>query len=327
MSQATPIIGPNKSGLSYRQEDNDGKKALLNHHKGSTAPSYAEAGMLWLDDAATPWALKLYDGADWLTVMQLHAGNNTVLPYLGAAPLRVPILASDTGSANAYAVAPTPAIGSYAAGVMALLRPSVANTGASTLAMNGLSAVAIKMPDGTDTPADVLKTSGAYLLLHNGTHFCLLNPSAAQNSGCLQSLATTFTSTSTTVNSIPMDDTIPTSSEGVEIMSISITPKSATSRMVIRAQGIAGHASAGYLISGIFINSASAAHYSNSDAAPATNASKASILCTHSPGSTAPVTYKLRIGGSGGGIRYNGSYSGRVLGGSCYWLMTVEEYQ
>jgi len=44
MTQATPSIGANKSGLQYRTEDNDGKKALLNHHKGATAPAYAEAG-------------------------------------------------------------------------------------------------------------------------------------------------------------------------------------------------------------------------------------------------------------------------------------------
>ena len=59
MSQAPPLIGPNKSGLTYRQEDNDGKQALLTHHKGAAAPPYAQAGTVWLDDAATPWLVKL----------------------------------------------------------------------------------------------------------------------------------------------------------------------------------------------------------------------------------------------------------------------------
>lgn len=87
MSQATPIIGSGKPGLTYRTEDNDGKKALLNHHKGSSAPSYAEAGILWLDDAATPWILKSYDGTDWIKVGDIHATNNDFTPYLGTTQL------------------------------------------------------------------------------------------------------------------------------------------------------------------------------------------------------------------------------------------------
>jgi len=62
MTQANPIIGSGKTGIEYRTADNDGKQALLNHHKGGSAPSYKEAGALWLDDSATPWKLKMYDG-------------------------------------------------------------------------------------------------------------------------------------------------------------------------------------------------------------------------------------------------------------------------
>ena len=52
MSQANPTIGADKTGLAYRQEDNDGKKALLTHHKGASAPGYAEAGMIWIRPVA-----------------------------------------------------------------------------------------------------------------------------------------------------------------------------------------------------------------------------------------------------------------------------------
>lgn len=88
MSQFDPIIGADKSGLAYRQDDNDGKKALLNHHKGSSAPGYAEAGTLWLDDAATPWVLKLYDGADWVTIGNIHAGDDEFTPFFNGAALQ-----------------------------------------------------------------------------------------------------------------------------------------------------------------------------------------------------------------------------------------------
>lgn len=75
MSQFDPVIGADKSGLAYRQDDNNGKKAIMTHHKGATAPAYAEAGISWLDDSASPWALKLYDGTDWITVGEIDASE------------------------------------------------------------------------------------------------------------------------------------------------------------------------------------------------------------------------------------------------------------
>lgn len=186
MSQSSPTIGANKSGLVYRQEDNDGKQALLNHHKGPSAPSYAEAGAIWLDDAATPWLLKAHDGTDWIVLAAMNASTNTATPYLGAAPLPLVGYASDTGSANAYALAPAPALSAYVAGQIVVFKPANANTGASTIAISGLSAASIKMPDGSALPSGILQTSGLYLLVHNGTDFTLLNPvgsAAAKNTG------------------------------------------------------------------------------------------------------------------------------------------------
>ncbi len=98
MSQADPTIGSGQSGLAYRTADNNGKKALLNHHKGSTAPTYAEAGMLWLDDSATPWVLKTHDGTDWISVGEIHATNNTFKPKVGSS------LAAGLGEANTFTV-------------------------------------------------------------------------------------------------------------------------------------------------------------------------------------------------------------------------------
>ena len=78
MSQATPTIPANQSGLVYRGLDNDGKNALMTTHKGPAAPSYAAAGIIWLDDNATPWVLKIYDGTDWLTIGTVNATTNVV---------------------------------------------------------------------------------------------------------------------------------------------------------------------------------------------------------------------------------------------------------
>lgn len=76
MSQASPTIGADKTGLEYRTEDNAGKNALVSQHKGSTAPSYAVAGTIWLDDTATPWVLKIFDGTDWIAIGTVNATTN-----------------------------------------------------------------------------------------------------------------------------------------------------------------------------------------------------------------------------------------------------------
>ncbi|MBI1215695.1 MAG: hypothetical protein GC185_07745 [Alphaproteobacteria bacterium] len=176
MSQSNPVIGANKSGLTYRQEDNDGKQALLNHHKGSSAPSYAEAGTIWLDDSATPWLLKLHDGADWITLGAVSATANTFVPYHGAAALRMVNHSSDSGAADAYAMIPTPALSAYVEGQIVTLAPQNANTGACTLSVSGLSARGIKLCSGADPGAGAMLAGGIYLLIYDGTYFVLLNP-------------------------------------------------------------------------------------------------------------------------------------------------------
>jgi len=87
MSQSSPTIGAGKSGADYRSEDNSAKTALLNHHKGGLAPSYAEAGCLWLDDTATPWLLKMFNGADWISVSEVDATTNEAKPYINGGAL------------------------------------------------------------------------------------------------------------------------------------------------------------------------------------------------------------------------------------------------
>ena len=150
MSQANPTIGADKTGLAYRQEDNDGKKALMTHHKGAAAPAYAEAGLLWLDDSMTPWKLKLHDGADWIVLGSVNAGTNAFLPYLGTAAFKQVNFAADTGTVNTAAIAPIPAVAAYTAGLTVTLRPAATTTGPATLAVSGLDAEAVKLADGSD---------------------------------------------------------------------------------------------------------------------------------------------------------------------------------
>lgn len=177
MSQSNPILGANLSGLTYRAQDNSGKQALLNHHKGSSAPSYSEPGIIWLDDSATPWVLKVYDGTDWIVLATINATTNTVTAYHGTDPIRLANYAADTGSANTYVIAPAPAISAYASGQIFTVKAANSNTGAGTLNINGLGAKNIKMPDGTNPPANAILAGGIHAFIYDGTNMIVLNPS------------------------------------------------------------------------------------------------------------------------------------------------------
>jgi hypothetical protein len=157
MTQATPTIGANKSGLQYRTEDNDGKKALLNHHKGSTAPAYAEAGILWLDDTSTPWILKIHDGTDWITLGEVHATNNTFKPYNGAALTITDLTEASIASAS------TTDLGSLSSNTALV-------SGTTAITSLGSSA-------STARPLYFVRFSGALTLTYNAT--ALILPTAA----------------------------------------------------------------------------------------------------------------------------------------------------
>jgi hypothetical protein len=157
MTQATPTIGANKSGLQYRTEDNDGKKALLNHHKGSAAPGYAEAGLIWLDDTATPWILKIYDGADWIALGEVHATSNTFKPYSGTAQTVIDLTETSIASAA------TTDLGTLSSN-MALV------SGTTTITSLGSSASASR-------PIYFIRFSAALTLTYNAT--ALILPTAA----------------------------------------------------------------------------------------------------------------------------------------------------
>lgn len=70
-------IDPNtKSGTALASDLNSWRSALHSTHSGATAPSYLVAGMLWADTTSANYELKMYDGAQWITVAILDATNN-----------------------------------------------------------------------------------------------------------------------------------------------------------------------------------------------------------------------------------------------------------
>lgn len=84
--------------------------------------------------------------------------------------------AQDTGAANAYAISVSPGPASYAAGQIYLFRPNAANTGASTLNINGLGAKTIVKNVNDSLLAGDIQQNSPALVLYDGTNFQLVNP-------------------------------------------------------------------------------------------------------------------------------------------------------
>ena len=99
---------------------------------------------------------------DAATVQQVQSGQNTY--------------AVDTGVADAYVIAPSPAITAYAAGQTFRFRPGNSNTGASTIAINGLAAQDIVTNSTADLRAGDIALNGIYTIVYDGTRFRLQNP-------------------------------------------------------------------------------------------------------------------------------------------------------
>lgn len=58
------IINPDtKSGSGLASDLNRWRDALHSMHRGNTRPTYAVQGMMWIDDSASPWQVKMYNGS------------------------------------------------------------------------------------------------------------------------------------------------------------------------------------------------------------------------------------------------------------------------
>ncbi|MEN6621500.1 MAG: LamG-like jellyroll fold domain-containing protein [Smithella sp.] len=182
MTQANYLIGANQSGTAYRTADNLGKEALLTCHKGSSRPSYAEQGMLWVDDSASPICLlKYFDGTSDLTIGTLDESGNLFTPSNAATINGSTNYAVATGSSNAYAITVTPARTTYTQGEVFYFKANFTNTGAVTLNVSALGAKNIykrvtQPLVGGDIPVDAIVA-----VVYDGTNFQLLGLSGGSS--------------------------------------------------------------------------------------------------------------------------------------------------
>jgi len=144
----------------------------------------------------------------------------------------------------------------------------------------------------------------------------------------IQTVSTQTGAVATGTTSIPLDDTIPQNTEGTQFMSVSITPTSATSRLLIQVVANATANSINALTAALFVGStadALAETYAVNRAA----GDNFPFSFNHNmvAGSTSALTFNVRIGGDGGAtISFNGSSGVRRFGGVFASSITITEY-
>lgn len=126
---------------------------------------------------------------------------------------------------------------------------------------------------------------------------------------------------------IPYDDTIPQNTEGTQILSVSITPKSASNRIRLRFQGeVMRDAGSSNAMAALFIaGTANALRTTTATTSNAGFSTQLALEFEHSPGSTSAQTYTIRVGPQSGTIRMNGTGTGRLFGGSMAATLVAEE--
>jgi hypothetical protein len=163
-----------------------------------------------------------------------------------------------------------------------------------------------------------------------GTWAAALTEVSAPTTGrgmVIQRVNTQNAAVSTTTTVLPVDDTIPQITEGAEFLTVSITPKSATHRLLIEVSVWGAIAGANYYGVALFqdaTTNALAARPAYVDGAG--TMTECSFYYEMAAGTSSSTTFRVRAG-PGGATTFtlNGQTGGRIMGGVGFSSITVTE--
>ena len=196
---------------------------------------------------------------------------------------------------------------------------------------DGAVSTAAKIVDGiityTKLASGIIATASQTISGAANTIVSAENLKSAAPNMLLQVVSSRNTTKTDSTSIIPIDDTIPQVTEGVQLLSAAITPKSTTSKLLITVSlemtGGGTNAAAAVFVNGAANAVAASAVYPQGSSA----ASHLLILYEYVPGTTSAQTITVRFGpATAGTVTVNGvSGGGRFLGGSCGAVLRIEE--
>lgn len=129
-----------------------------------------------------------------------------------------------------------------------------------------------------------------------------------------------------TTAQIPPDNTIPQNTEGTEFFTLSITPTSATSKLLIQVGAQTAPTGAGWITIALFQDSiANALSVASTYQNVSTAANTQSLSYYMTAGTTSATTFKLRYGSNGVTAVINGSGASPTFNGRSSTYMTIME--
>lgn len=188
--------------------------------------------------------------------------------------------------------------------------------GVDTRGLRVASGVVVGAASGGDMGLGTINTKGVYV---NGTSVTTTGTTRYYGSYAANTGLTTV---------LPLDDTIPTSSEGTQVITVNVTTTSVTQR--VRARFVAfGNSGAGVgtLVAALFrdttfLNASTATTNAAAWAVPI------AIEVEEVPGSASTFAYSVRVGpGSAGTAVLNGNGSGRFFGGSAVATLVIDVWE
>lgn len=176
---AQPYSGPENSGVAQFTARKG--RLLVNAKAGTSAVSGAQT---------TPAADPGYTGLYVITVAfgqtTITSGNITQIPTAPFLPAKLPVIpagvrnglwtyAVDSGAADAMLASVYPAPTAYVAGMGLRVKVAAANTGPTTISVNGLGAVAVVRSDGANLQAGDLAVGAIVDIVYDGSKFQIVN--------------------------------------------------------------------------------------------------------------------------------------------------------
>ena len=144
----------------------------------------------------------------------------------------------------------------------------------------------------------------------------------------LQVVNYTTGAVATGTTTLPYDDTIPQNTEGNEYMSLAITPKSATSKLLVEVVWIGGnnYAGAQNITAALFVDSAAGSVAASTQTCGQSYVMAVPFSYSQTSGGTSAITFKVRAGSNAAGTTtFNGYGSARFLGGVYASTITITE--
>jgi hypothetical protein len=181
----------------------------------------------------------------------------------------------------------------------------------------------------SSTLVNVAPGASGTVLTSNGASSDPSFQAVPSGTGVIQQIRTTSFSTNTTSTVLPFDNTIPQITEGKEFFTVTITPTSASSVLVIECCMTLGTDNVAMGVIALFQDATA-----NALAATATVLSGAgltntiSLFFSVSAASTSARTYRIRFGPGSGVINMdvNSTNAGGLFGGVCVSFLAVTEF-